>query len=132
MPWDRSRRRATPSALSISITARRLFLNLAMSLIWAAMYSSRFRHILACPFDLPLTKASHSNANSSGDPAENLFLRPFLARRCSLVNSNALMVSQYSVVKSSSFMSRGMTFFPSSFTLSMKAHIAGDGNSTSP
>ncbi len=114
------------------MTARRLFLNLAMSLTWAAMYSSRLRQILACPFDLPLTKASHSRANSSGVSAENLFFRPFLARRCSLVNSTALMVSQYNVVKSSSFMSSGMTFFPSSFTLSMNAHIAGDGNSTTP
>jgi hypothetical protein len=76
------------------MTARRLFLNLAVSLIWAAMYSSRFRQILACPLDFPLTKASHSRANSSADSALNLFLRPFLARRCSFVNSNALMVSQ--------------------------------------
>ena len=94
MPWLRSSRRATPSALSTSITARRLFLNLAMSLIWAAMYSSRFRQILAWPFDLPLTKASHSRANPSGESDLKTFLRPFLARRCSLVNSNALMVSQ--------------------------------------
>lgn len=71
---------------------------------------------------------SHSFANASGLSETNPFLRPFLARRCSRVKSQAETVSQYISVNSSSFMSSATSLPP---VRSMISHMAGEGNTAS-
>ena len=95
------------------------------------MYSSLHRLTAYCPL-MVFTRSSHSFTNASGEDRSNFFFMDFFRTLFSFSMSMVLTHSQYILVKSSSFMSRGMGWMPLLAHASMTALKAGTGTLISP